>query len=319
MSHKNSSKQVPQFYAGVDGGGTKCRVELYDSAGNLLGAGVAGAANIARNGEVARQSILTAVEQAIAHANLAPEAISQTLVCGGFAGANLPSASNALKQWQHPFHSFYFTSDLHTALYGAHDGANGAVLVIGTGSCAAALKDGVLTQYGGHGFLLGDKGSGAWLGKQAVQYTLEAIDGIQAHGQLATAVCSHYQAQSATDLVDKLNQASPGVFGELCPIILELAHQDEPTAQALVRQGSHYLSAIARQAIQQSGGNLVLAGGVANALQPQLDADVRDYIAASIHGPEWGAVLLFQHGYFSPPHTHKPLAHSQQDKERTHD
>lgn len=298
MSHNKSSNSAPLFFAGVDGGGTKCRAELYDATGQLIGAGVSGAANIARNGDIARQSILTSVEAAIAQANLAPEHIANTVVCGGFAGANLPSARNALKQWQHPFHSFHFTSDLHTALYGAHNGANGAVLVIGTGSCAAALKDGELTQYGGHGFLLGDKGSGAWLGKQAVTHTLEAIDGIQPAGELATAVCEHYQAQSATALVDKLNQASSGIFGELCPIILELAHRGEPTAKALVTDGSQYLSAIAAKAVAQSGGNLVLAGGVAHALQHQLEESIQAKITTSIHGPEWGAILLYQHGAF---------------------
>lgn len=299
MSQQNTSEHAPLFYAGVDGGGTKCRAELYDLNGNLLAAGVAGAANIARNGEVARQSILDSVSAALAQANLPAATLQQTLVCGGFAGANLPSASNALKQWQHPFHSFHFTSDLHTALYGAHDGANGAVLVIGTGSCAAALKDGELAQYGGHGFLLGDKGSGAWLGKQAVIHTLEAIDAIQPKGALAAAVCQHYQAHSATDLVDKLNQANPGVFGELCPIILELANQQEPTATALIQQGSAYLSAIARKAIAQSAGNLVLAGGVAQALQHKLDEDVQASITDSKHGPEWGAIMLYQHGAFN--------------------
>lgn len=299
MSHNNSSDQTALFYAGVDGGGTKCRAELYDQAGNLLGAGVAGAANIARNAEIARQSILDSVKNAIAQANLAPEIIAQVVVCGGFAGANLPSARHALKQWQHPFSSFAFTSDLHTALYGAHDGANGAVLVIGTGSCAAALKDGELTQFGGHGFLLGDKGSGAWLGKQAVTHALEALDAIQPRGELATAVCEHYQAHTATDLVDKLNQAHPGVFGELCPVILTLAENNEPTAKLLVQQGSTYLSAIARKALEQSGGQLVLAGGVAHALQYQLDDDIQGKITRSSHGPEWGAIMLHQHGALS--------------------
>lgn len=299
MSQQNTSEHAPLYFAGVDGGGTKCRAELYDLEGKLLGAGVAGAANIARNGDVARQSILESVSAALVQADLPPTALQQTLVCGGFAGANLPSASNALKQWRHPFLSFHFTSDLHTALYGAHDGDNGAVLVIGTGSCAAALKDGELTQYGGHGFLLGDKGSGAWLGKQAVIHTLEAIDAIQPKGALAAAVCQHYQAHSATDLVDKLNQANPGVFGELCPVILELANQQEPTATALIQQGSAYLSAIARKAIAQSGGNLVLAGGVAHALQHKLDEDVQARITDSKHGPEWGAIMLYQHGAFN--------------------
>ncbi|RUO74892.1 hypothetical protein CWI80_06055 [Pseudidiomarina sediminum] len=282
------------FYAGVDGGGTKCRAELYDAAGNLLGAGISGSANIARSGSVARESILASVQHAIAEAELPPETLANTAVYAGLAGANVPSAAGALRNWQHPFQQFHFTSDLHTALFGAHGGANGAVLVVGTGSCAAALVDGTLVQYGGHGFLLGDKGSGAWLGKQAVTHTLEALDGLQEFGGLAKAVCQHYQCHSAVALVDKLNHASPGVFGELCPLILQLAHQGDATALALVEEGSRYLSAIARQAMGKSGGDLVITGGVAGALAPWLDPEVQAAVREHQFGPEWGAILLLR-------------------------
>ncbi|MEA3588479.1 hypothetical protein J6I75_08950 [Pseudidiomarina sp. 1APP75-27a] len=284
------------YYVGVDGGGTKCRAELYNVQGERLGAGIAGSANIARQGNTAQQSIFTAVSNAFADACLSQEHFAETTVCAGLAGANLPSAAAQLRAWAHPFKAFHFTSDLHTALYGAHAGANGSVLVMGTGSCAAALVDGKLVQFGGHGFLLGDKGSGAWLGKQAVMHTLEALDGIVPRGELAEAVCRHYQCSTATDIVDRLIQAAPGEFGQICPKILELASQHESTALALVERGSSYLSAIARQALQLSGGKLVIAGGVAAAMTPWLDDDIRAALQDTQFGPEWGAVLLHQNG-----------------------
>lgn len=286
--------QQPLYYAGVDGGATKCRTELYDAAGHLLGAGVSGSANIARSGSIARQSIVESVQRAIAEAELPAEALATTAVFAGLAGANVPSAAGALRNWQHPFQQFHFTSDLHTALYGAHAGANGAVLVVGTGSCAAALVDGELIQYGGHGFLLGDKGSGAWLGKQAVTHTLEAMDGLQAFGALGKAVCQHYQCHSAIALVDKLNHASPGVFGELCPVILQLANRNDPVASALVDEASRYLSTIAQRAIDKSGGALVITGGVAGALTPWLDSAIQEAVRSHQFGPEWGAISLLR-------------------------
>ncbi|WP_051986767.1 BadF/BadG/BcrA/BcrD ATPase family protein [Pseudidiomarina atlantica] len=281
------------YYAGVDGGGTKCRAELYDASGKLLGAGVAGSANIARHGETAQQSIVNAVTLAVANAGLDAQVLSEVVVCGGFAGANLPSAAAELRAWYHPFAAFHFASDLHTALFGAHAGANGAVLIVGTGSCAAALVDGEVIQFGGHGFLLGDKGSGAWLGKQAVTYTLEALDNVVSAGPLSAAVCEHYQCATPTALVDRLNQAPPGVFGEISPLIIDLAATDEPVALALVQQGCQYLSDIARKALQRSKGQLVLTGGVAGVLGQWLDADVRDAITTAQKGPEWGAIALF--------------------------
>ncbi len=300
--HNNSKSEAmkqqptPRYFVGVDGGGTKCRAELYDSQGKLLGAGISGSANIARHGNTATQSIATAVAQAFTAANVSDTEITETVVCAGLAGANLPSAAAALRQWQHPFRAFHFTSDLATAIYGAHGGQNGAVLVIGTGSCAAAMVDGKLTQFGGHGFLLGDKGSGAWLGKQAVMYTLEALDGVVPQDELTAAVCNHYQCDTPTALVDRLNQAHPGSFGEMCPAILSLAGANLASATALVTRGSTYLSDIARKAITLSQGQLVMTGGVAEAMQPWLDSDIRDALTATQFGPEWGAVLLHQKG-----------------------
>mgnify|MGYP001483485998 CR=1 FL=1 len=72
------------FYVGVDGGGTKCRAEAYNAKGEVIGAGVAGPANVARAADIARQSIVNAVAAALADAGLAaPEQLRKTAVGAG--------------------------------------------------------------------------------------------------------------------------------------------------------------------------------------------------------------------------------------------
>ncbi len=284
------------FYVGVDGGGTKCRAEAYNAKGEVIGAGVAGPANVARAADIARQSIVNAVAAALADAGLAaPEQLRKTAVGAGLAGANLPSASDALNNWQHPFAAFSFTSDLHAAMLGAHGGSDGAVLVVGTGSCAAALTGGKLQQFGGHGFTLGDKGSGAWMGRQAVVHTLEVLDGVQEGSALAKAVCDHYQCHTPLALVDRLNQAPPAHFGQLSPVLLQLAGDGDAAATQIIESGAQYLTAIARKAIALSGNKLVLVGGVAGSITPWLADDVQQAIVHAQHGPEWGAFYYQQH------------------------
>ena len=132
-----------EYWVGVDGGGTKCRAELFNELGESLGQGVGGPANIARHGQLALSSILTAVKQAVADAGLQFNYISSELVVSaGLAGAYLDSSNALLNQWQHPFAELVFSSDLHTALLGAHGGEDGVVMITGTGSCAAVLQNG---------------------------------------------------------------------------------------------------------------------------------------------------------------------------------
>ena len=129
-----------EYWVGVDGGGTKCRAELFNEFGESLGQGVGGPANIARHGQLALSSILTAVKDAVTDAGLKFSDISSELVVSaGLAGAYLESSTALLEQWQHPFAELVFSSDLHTALLGAHGGEDGVVMITGTGSCAAVL------------------------------------------------------------------------------------------------------------------------------------------------------------------------------------
>jgi glucosamine kinase len=54
----------------------------------------------------------------------------------------------------------------------------GAVLIAGTGTIAAWIADGeVRHRIDGHGWLVGDDGSGFWLGRQAVRAVLAELDG----------------------------------------------------------------------------------------------------------------------------------------------
>ncbi|MBU3023972.1 BadF/BadG/BcrA/BcrD ATPase family protein [Aestuariibacter sp. A3R04] len=282
-----------QFNVGVDGGGTKCRAEIFDNKGSALGAGIGGPANVARVGEKATGSIVDAVTRAIEDAGLAGRVLlSQCRVSAGLAGATVEAARQMLDQWRHPFATFSFITDLHAAVVGAHGGKKGAVMVVGTGSCTASYAHDKVQQYGGHGFTLGDKGSGAWLGCEAVKATLEALDGVAPSSALTQAVCEFYDAYSTGEFVNKLNNGLPAEFARVAPLVFEFATRQDPIAGDLVHRAASYLSAIAERALSDCEGNLVLIGGLSELVRPYLNARVQRAIVPAQFGPEWGAVLL---------------------------
>src|SRR4051794_889639 len=69
---------------------------------------------------------------------------------------------------------------------------SGTVLIAGTGTVATRITDGVITATaGGLGWLLGDEGSGFWLGRAAVRATVEFLSGRADAPVLASLVIRH--------------------------------------------------------------------------------------------------------------------------------
>lgn len=280
------------IFVGIDGGGTKCRAVVFDSEFNELGSAITGPANIAKYGETAVKSMYDAVEQALLSIGLKLEQEQHRLyVSAGLAGVNVPSAAAALREWHHPFARFDFTTDIHAALLGAHSMANGAVLIAGTGSCAAGLKDGVVKQFGGHGFTLGDKGSGAWLGRTALAHTLESLDELSPASDLTRALQTHLAVKTPSDIVEIFNHAPPADFASFAPLVIEAAGIDDPIALKIVQEGADYLSRLALRALSVGDNRLALVGGVTAEILPWLNEVVLNVVYKAQHGPERGALF----------------------------
>ncbi|MDC8832203.1 BadF/BadG/BcrA/BcrD ATPase family protein [Alteromonas gilva] len=297
----STAKDNRTYWVGIDGGGTKSHAVLFDAQYQVLGEGRSGPANIARHGKQALNAILGSVEQAVANSGLSFDSIKSELsVSAGLAGACLDSSVALLERWQHPFGDFTFTSDLHTALLGAHGGGDGAVLITGTGSCAASLVNGQITQFGGFGFQLGDQGSGAWLGQQAIQLALLHADGITSAEGLWHAAKEVYGCNTPAQIVDLLNGASSAEFARFAPQVFTLASQADECAQQLIQQGADYLNTLVMRALADSSMPLVFNGGLAALWLPYLDAAIRAHIRPAQYSAEWGAVYFCRRGQSCP-------------------
>lgn len=78
---------------------------------------------------------------------------------------------------------------------------SGILLIAGTGSVAIAKKkDGEVVKIGGWGRLLGDEGSGYWIGLQALKHYCKVMDGIESAGDLFAAIGEELHAEAAADL-----------------------------------------------------------------------------------------------------------------------
>jgi len=278
------------FFLGVDGGGSKCQASVADAEGSVVGEAVAGPANPLHGLEQALESIEQAASQALVRAGLSSLPLNQLVAGVGLAGVNLPSLFQAISGWSHPFAALYLTTDLHIACLGAHQRDDGAVIVAGTGSCGYVGVAGRECVLGGHGFPLGDKGSGAWMGLEAVKAALLASDGLGPESQLEPMLAKELGAQGLM-LVERLSGAKSSDYARLAPLVLAAAEAGDAVARGIVQEGADYISALAQKLLAYHPSRLSMIGGLAEPLLPWLHSQVAGQLSAPLGPPEAGALL----------------------------
>ena len=165
-------------------------------------------------------------------------------------------------------------SDLSVAFSSATAAPEGYVLVAGTGAVAGHLVDGeLLERRDGWGWLLGDEGSGFWLGREAVRSTLATLQSHQPLGPLAEAVVRAAGSRDPVELV-QLCYANPPIwlasFGHLVS-----RHAEDRAARDIADRAADHLLATLLGLDLVAGLPLVLAGSVATRPGPVADALAR--------------------------------------------
>jgi glucosamine kinase len=274
------------FLIGVDGGGSGTRVVLGDAHGRELALAASGPSGLGLGIERAWQAILAGCTEAFRQAGVAPQWERCVLGCG-LAGFNNPDWLAAFHAQAPKLAGLAVEHDAYTTLLGAHGGAHGVIVALGTGSVAAAA-DGV-GEYriaSGFGFPSGDEASGAWLGLRIVVYAQQALDGRAPLDALAQALLERVGAQDRDGLIVWLCNANQTAYASLAPIVI--AHASHPFAARLLKEAGEEIGKMI-SALDASGElPVALCGGLGQPLRdyvPQhLQARLRAPLGDSAHG-----------------------------------
>ena len=167
------------LFMGIDGGGTRLRIAVTDADLRSLASIESSSANPSVIGhDKARAHIRHEVAHALRQARLQPRDIAAAAI--GIAGAsNLHSEAWLLETVTPalPGALIVPSSDLEIALVGSLGQRQGILLLAGTGSAVyGAAPGGQRLQIGGWGYLLGDEGSGYWMGSQLLRHVIARHD-----------------------------------------------------------------------------------------------------------------------------------------------
>lgn len=255
-------------WLGIDGGGSTLRLALVDDAMRVQQQVERGAAN---PNSVGREEAARRIQAAVREALNAVVMHDLSGVGIGVAGA----ADGHAEQWLRdtlrpvlPDVPVVPSSDMEIALVGARGRLDGVVLVAGTGSVAYGVAaDGRSLRAGGWGYVLGDEGSGYWIGLQALKTMTRFADGRQQYSRpFVERMLAALNVQHPSDVIHWLYpDVQPRRVAELATQVLAAAAEGDPTAQEILQQAADELAALARyvlDALEMPLSSLVFAGGL---------------------------------------------------------
>ncbi len=263
-----SSPDAGVLALGGDLGGTSTRILVTDLAGRPVGRGTAGGGNPTAHPATARDALAVALAEAL-------RAVDPILVRAGVLGM---AGGGALRDpavraaYDDAWSAAGLTgrpdvrSDVEVAFAAGTEATTGSVLVAGTGAVAARIERGrLVATAGGHGWLLGDEGSGFWLGREAVRATLHALDEGLPPGPLGEAVLATLPGtgDGRSALVQQVYAQSPVALSSLAPLVTAAHDAGDPVAQRIVLAGiDHLVALFGRLPEPQPREPVVLAGAL---------------------------------------------------------
>ena len=285
-----------QLFCCVDGGASKARVALFDDRGHRLGLTMGPPASLTLRGAQAWDVIIEALRGLSATVGLATDDFSQTHFGIGLAGANNAAQRTRFIEAAPAVGSLHVATDSYIAALGAHNGAPGAIVIVGTGSVGYRIEaSGGSRLVGGWGFPAGDEGSGAWLGRAALAQALHVLeDRYAGHASELHRALIERCGRSRDDMLGWLLDAGSTQYAELAPLVIECAGRDDPAALQLVTAAGIEIDALAVALDPGRGVPLSLVGGLAQPMAPYLPALLNDWIQEPHDEPIAGALMLAQ-------------------------
>jgi N-acetylglucosamine kinase-like BadF-type ATPase len=254
---------------GIDAGGTKTVCLLADDQGAIVSEGRGAGANLHTAGELAVEKVLhEAMEAAIGDRAITPAAI-----CLGIAGVDRDDEMRTVRAVMRRIGYKSRVLVVNDALIGLVAGARddpGIAINAGTGSIVygrnAAFE---AARAGGWGHMIGDEGSGYWIGRESLAAVMRAFDGRGPATRLTAEILSHFNVDDESRLPRIVyDREQPRVsVAALGPIIQRVADQGDAVAGRILEHAAEELvlaasSVATRLEMRGDAFAFFLAGGV---------------------------------------------------------
>lgn len=257
-------------FLGLDIGGTSTRAVRCTADGRLLGRGDAPGGNLRSSAGAASDAIAEAARAALRDIDPADRPAAVCLGAAGAGEARRDEVHDAVRRGllaagiaaDTPYQ---LVTDLDIAFRAASPAPTGCLLIAGTGAVAARYREWALvTRRDGLGWLLGDSGSGAWIGRRVLRAVAAELDHAGPRTALTAVALTLLGLPATADsqaLIRACDGLHPAEWGRFAGPALELAATDAVAAR-IVADAGDALTATLTAVRAADDGPIVLAGGL---------------------------------------------------------
>jgi N-acetylglucosamine kinase-like BadF-type ATPase len=269
---------------GIDAGGTKTVCLLADERGEVLSESRGPGANLQESGELGVEKVLHQVMESALGDRERP-----TAICLGIAGADREEDARVVRSIMRrisPGARVLVVNDALIALVAGAGPTPGIVVMSGTGSIAYGRNgNGTAARAGGWGPIIGDEGSGHWIGRRALAAVAREADGRGPTTRLTADVFRHFGVATAAALVHIVyhREVPRARVATLVPVVQRARDAGDAVATQILERAAEELalaagSVAARLAMRGTAFPFVLAGGVFRSA-PSLGTDLERRLA----------------------------------------
>ncbi len=192
------------YVLGIDAGGTKTVCQLANDSGEVLAEARRGGANLQASGELEVEKVL----HEVMHEAIGDREISPSAICLGIAGVDRPEDARTVSGIMRRIGSkarILVVNDALVALEAGAPNEPGVVVIAGTGSIAYGRNSrNEAARSGGWGYVLGDEGSGYWIGRAALRAVLREADRRGPKTQLTGLLLKYFRIDRAQELIHEV-------------------------------------------------------------------------------------------------------------------
>ena len=260
------ARSQARYVMGIDGGATKTLAAVFDLDERAVHLAEGGPSNADAVGAAsAVDALLDVADLALQRAGIAQSELATAVLA--VAGTDTDAIARNVRSARTD--DWIVVNDVVGAWAAATGGRPGVGAISGTGSNVFGVgPGGQAWRVGGWGHLLGDQGSGYWLGNESIRAALADRDGSGPQTGLSDAAADFFEVPSVEALA-ALVYAKPLTKGEIAAfavVACELAQGGDAVARELYSRGAAELAAQIVAVIEHTGldahasGDLVATG-----------------------------------------------------------
>lgn len=261
------------YVLGFDVGSSQTQCLLADGDGRVVGRARGAGANIQVIGELETEKVLYSMMQSVTGGS----PIALAAICVGMAGVDREEDAAVVRSIVRRIGRSARVLVVNDALVALQAGVGddpGIVIVSGTGSIAYGRNAaGRAARAGGWGYVLGDEGSGYWLGRMALRAVVRAADGRGGATALTGHILTHFNVTHPRQLVREIYSQglAPSQIAVLAQCVQAAADEGDTVAREILQVAARELvaaagSVTAQLSMSAEAFTFVLAGGIFHAV-----------------------------------------------------